>query len=76
MTVGNLCIIKDNVRVEDGAVLPAGSMWASGCVVAGSPGRVVGEVGEAWWGFEGGVGVGGVALVGSRERWLAVGNKR
>lgn len=75
-TIGNLCMIKDNVRVEDGAVLPANSMWASGSVVAGNPARVVGEVGEAWQTFEGGTGVGGVALVGSRERWLQVGNKR
>jgi dynactin-5 len=64
------------VRVEDGAVLPPGSMWASGSVVAGRPGRVVGEVGEAWGGVEGGMGVGGVALVGGRERWAGVGNKR
>lgn len=69
-------IIKDNVHVEDHSVLPAGSMWASGTVVAGKPGRVVGEVGEAWGGVEGGVGVGGVALVGGRERWASVGNKR
>jgi hypothetical protein len=69
-------MIKDNVRVEDGTVLPANSVWASGSVVAGSPARVVEEVGEAWGTFEGGVGVGGVALVGSRERWLAVGNKK
>ena len=74
--VGNLCIIKDNVRVEDGAVLPANSMWASGRVVAGSPARVVGEVGEAWGLFEGGAGVGDVALVGSRERWVSVGNRK
>lgn len=74
-TIGNLCMIKDNVRVEDGAVLSANSVWASGTVVAGSPARVVGEVGEAWGAFEGGVGT-SPALVGSRERWVAVGNRK
>ncbi|RMZ77472.1 hypothetical protein DV738_g4379, partial [Chaetothyriales sp. CBS 135597] len=34
--VGNLCIIKENVKVLDGAVLPANSVWASGTVVAGT----------------------------------------
>ncbi|KPI43606.1 Dynactin subunit 5 [Cyphellophora attinorum] len=51
VTVGNMCIIKENVKVLDGSVLPQGSVWASGNVVGGRPARVVGVVGEGWgWG--------------------------
>lgn len=79
VSIGNFCVIKENVRILDGAVLPANSVWASNSVVAGSPARVVGEVAEGWGGGgSGGSGAGGDELVGvrSRERWAAVGNKR
>jgi dynactin-5 len=68
--VGNMVVIKDNVRVLDYTVLPAGSVWASGSVVGGRPGRVVGELGEGWGagGVEGGPGME------ARELWRAVGN--
>ena len=77
VTVGNMVIIKENVRVLDGTVLAANSVWGVGVVVGGRPGRVVGEVGEGWGdsgggGKDGGEGVG----VRSRERWAGVGNKR
>ena len=75
-TVGNMVIIKENVRVLDGTVLPANSVWSSGVVVGGRPGRLVGEVGEGWGdgtsGRDGGEGVG----VKGRERWALVGNKK
>lgn len=69
-TVGNMVVIKDNVRVLDHTVLPAGSVWASGSVVAGRPARVVGELGEGWGagGVEGGPGME------ARELWRGVGN--
>ena len=67
--VGNMAIIKDNVRVLDDAVLPPGSVWPSGSVVAGRPARVVADLGDAWGagGIEGGPGAN------SREMWAAVG---
>lgn len=79
VSVGNFCVIKENVRILDGAVLPAGSVWASNSVVAGAPARVVGELAEAWGGGSSvGGSTGGDELVGvrSRERWASVGNKR
>lgn len=80
VTVGNFCVIKDNVKVLDGAVLPANSVWPSNSIVGGSPARVVGELAEAWasGSAAGGGGAGVDELVGvrSRERWASVGNKR
>lgn len=78
VTVGNMCMIKENVKVLDGAVLPAGTIWASGVIVGGSPARVVGELAEGWGGGSGSGGTGGDELVGvrCRERWASVGNKR
>lgn len=79
VTVGNFCVIKENVKILDGAVLPAGSVWPSGSVVAGAPARVVGELAEAWGGGGSlGGASGGDELVGvrARERWASVGNKR
>jgi dynactin-5 len=69
-SVGNMVVIKDNVRILDHTVLPAGSVWASGSVVGGRPGRVVGELGEGWGagGVEGGPGME------ARELWRGVGN--
>jgi dynactin 5 len=78
-SIGNMVIIKENVKILDGTVLPANTVWSSGMVVGGRPGRVVGEVGEGWGdgagggkGEEAGFGVG----VRSRERWASVGNKK
>lgn len=78
VTVGNFCVIKENVKVLDGAVLPANSVWPSNSIVGGSPARVVGELAEAWDGGTTSGGAGGDELVGvkSRERWASVGNKR
>jgi len=79
VTVGNFVVIKENVRILDGAVLPANSVWASNSVVAGSPARVVFELGEGWGGGgSSGGGTGGDELLGvrSRERWAMVGNKK
>lgn len=79
VTVGNFCVIKENVKILDGAVLSAGSVWASGSVIAGAPARVVGELAEAWGGGGSlGGASGGDELVGvrARERWASVGNKR
>ncbi|ETN43446.1 uncharacterized protein HMPREF1541_02605 [Cyphellophora europaea CBS 101466] len=92
VVVGNMVVIKEGVRVLDGSVLPANSVWASGAVVGGRPARVVGSVGEGWgWGGEatatsaggkggpGGLGGGEVeASVGPRvrERWAGVSNKK
>jgi len=44
--VGKFAIIKDFVRVLDGAVVPANMVVPSFSVVAGRPARVVGEVAE------------------------------
>ena len=73
VSVGNFCVIRENVKILDGAVLPNGSVWASGSIVGGSPAKVIGELGEGWGG-----GSGGDELVGlrSKERWAGVGNKR
>ena len=46
--VGNLAILKEGSKVLDGAVLSAGMVVPSGCVVGGRPARVVGEVGDGW----------------------------
>ena len=46
--VGRMVILKDWVKVLEGAVLPMGMVVASGCVVGGRPARVVGEVGDGW----------------------------
>lgn len=80
--IGNMALIKDNIRILEGSVIPANSVWASGSVIAGAPARVVGEVGEGWGGGTGGSagGVGAASEEGagvrSRERWASVGNKR
>ncbi|KIX05391.1 uncharacterized protein Z518_06263 [Rhinocladiella mackenziei CBS 650.93] len=76
-TIGNMVMIKDNVKILDGTVLPPNTVWAGGTIVAGRPGRVVGEIGEGWaaGGTSGSTVDEGVG-VRSRERWAAVGNKR
>jgi dynactin-5 len=82
-TIGNMVMIKDNVKILDGTVLPANTIWAGGTVIAGRPGRVIGEIGEGWAAGSSGSGGGGGGStvdegvgVKSRERWAAVGNKR
>ena len=74
-SIGNMVIIKENVRILDGTVLPANSVWSAGLVVAGQPARVVGEVGDGW---ADGKDVGGEEGVGvrARERWASVGNRK
>lgn len=76
-TIGNMVMIKDNVKILDGTVLPANTIWAGGSIIAGRPGRVIGEVGEAWasTGTSGSTVDEGVG-VRSRERWAAVGNNK
>jgi dynactin-5 len=73
-----MCIIKDNVKILDGSVLPANSVWVSNSIIAGKPARVIGELGEGWGstGTGGSTGVDEGVGVRSRERWAAVGNKR
>ncbi|OBT89574.1 hypothetical protein VE02_01715 [Pseudogymnoascus sp. 03VT05] len=44
--IGKFAIIKDCVRILDGTVVPPGVVIPSFSVVAGRPGRVVGEVPE------------------------------
>ena len=56
-------IVKDHVKILPHTVVPAGMVVASGSVVAGRPGRVVGEVPDGWGvsmgGGGGGLGGGG-----------------
>ncbi len=58
--LGRGCVLREWSVVLEGCVVPEGLVVAGGCVVGGAPGRVVGEVGDGWWGGEGGDG---------RERW-------
>ncbi len=44
--VGKFTIIKDYVRVLDGTVVPPNMVVPSFSIVAGRPGRVVGEIAE------------------------------
>ncbi|KAJ5130538.1 Dynactin Arp1 p25 subunit [Penicillium bovifimosum] len=55
--IGSLVIIKDYAWVLDDAVVPAGMVVPSWCVVGGRPARIVGEVGEGYGveGAEGGM---------------------
>lgn len=46
VVVGKFAIIKDYVRILDGTVVPPNMVIPSFSVVAGRPGRVVGEVAE------------------------------
>ncbi|MCJ1472637.1 hypothetical protein MMC13_001286 [Lambiella insularis] len=51
--IGKLVIVKDNVKVLEGAVVPAGMVIGVGSVVGGKPARVVGEIGVGWEGVDG-----------------------
>lgn len=44
--IGKFALIKDCVRILDGTIVPPGMVIPSFSVVAGRPGRVVGEVPE------------------------------
>ena len=50
--LGNMCIVKDGVKILDGAVVPKGMVIPGGMVVGGRPARIVGEVGVGWEGAE------------------------
>ncbi|KAI0402558.1 trimeric LpxA-like protein [Xylaria palmicola] len=63
VVVGEFAIIKDYVRILDGAVVPPNMVIPSCSVVAGRPARVVGEVPE-----------GGVEAFELRELYKTVGN--
>ena len=58
--VGRMAIIRDGCKILEGAVVPGGMVVGVGSVVAGRPGRVVGEVGVGWEG------------VGGRELWKSI----
>jgi dynactin-5 len=62
-TIGKFAIIKDYVRILDGTAVPPNMVIPSFSVVAGRPGRVVGEIAEGE--------VDGMDL---REVYRAVGN--
>lgn len=61
--IGKFAIIKDCVRILDGTVVPPGMIIPSFSIVAGRPGRVVGELPE-----------GGEEALEGREIYRTVGN--
>ncbi len=65
VVVGSMAILKERSQVLDGAVVPAGMVVPSHCVVGGQPARIVSEVPIAYGveGVEGGL---------SRERYRNV----
>lgn len=65
--LGRMAIVKDRVKVLEGAVVPPGMVVASGVVVGGRPARVLGELGDGW-GVEEGAEGGDL-----RELWRSVG---
>jgi len=69
--IGKFAILKDCVKVLEGTVVPQGLVVPSFSVVAGRPGRVVGEVGDGW-GVGEGVGRGFVEGGDLRELWRSV----
>ncbi|KAI9730812.1 MAG: hypothetical protein M1834_005530 [Cirrosporium novae-zelandiae] len=66
--IQKFCIIKDFVKVLEGTVVPAGMVVPSFSIVGGSPGRVIGEVGDGF-----GVGDGMVEGGDLRELWRMTG---
>ena len=68
--LGAFCIVRENVKILPGAVVPPHMVIPPGCVVGGSPARIVGEVGEGW-GVSPGAGAGG-----GGEGWVEGGDLR
>ncbi|KAF1815623.1 trimeric LpxA-like protein [Eremomyces bilateralis CBS 781.70] len=62
------CMIRENVRILPGSVVPPNMVVPPGSVVGGRPARVLGEVGEGW-----GVNVAGA---GGAEMWVEGGDLR
>jgi dynactin-5 len=58
------CVIRENVRILPDTVVPANMVVPPGAVVAGRPGRIVGEVGE------------GFGVDGAGEGWVEGGDLR
>lgn len=52
--IENGCVIRDSVKICEGAVMPAGMVAGTGSVVAGQPAQIVGEVPEGWGANNGG----------------------
>lgn len=46
--IENGCVVKDAVKILDGAVVTAGMNLPSGVVVGGVPARVIGELPDGW----------------------------
>ena len=63
VVVGEFAIIKDYVRILDGAVVPANMVIPSFSIVAGQPARLIGEIPE-----------GGHEAFELRELYKSVGN--
>lgn len=70
--LGAFCIVRENVKVLPGTVVPGHMVIPPGSVVGGRPGRIVGEVGEGW-GVSPGAGAG---AGGSGEGWVEGGDLR
>jgi dynactin 5 len=51
------CVIRENVRILEDSVIPAGMVVPPGVIVGGRPAKVIDEVGEGW-GVEGARGAG------------------
>ncbi|KAI9664389.1 MAG: hypothetical protein M1831_002322 [Alyxoria varia] len=76
--IGNGCVLKDCVKVLEGAVMPDGMVASNGVVVGGNPARVLGDVGDGWGvaGNGGAVGGLGVGAVGEEMGWCEGGELR
>lgn len=53
-------MIKENCKILPNTVVPPNMVVPPGSIVAGKPGRVIGEVGEGWGQGDGGSGGGWV----------------
>ena len=76
--IGNGCVIKDCVKVLEGAVMPDGMVASSGVVVGGNPARILGDVGDGFGvgGDGGAVGGLGVGAIGEEGKWCEGGELR
>ena len=59
--LGRMAIVKENVRILEGAVVPPGMVIPSGCVVGGRPATILDDVPIGWEGVDG------------RELWRSIG---